>query len=484
MKVIKKHPVALCVLLVVLYMVIGLLAPFIRYKEMDESARMQAEEALPVQEILEGKSSSDRAMLVETNVAALNERFRLIGLAEESILLSTYDMRIGESTLDLTALLLHKAEEGVKVKILVDGISGLIRMQHREEFYVLNSHPNVEIKLYNRINPLTPWKTQGRMHDKYLIVDEIGYLMGGRNTFDYFLGEYDTANQSFDREVLIYNSGHDSRESGDSSVHVLRGYFEDMWSNENCTDFKETIGTGGRTDLQKQRDLFTARAEELMEKNGDLFTNSADIYEALTYETEGTWLLSNPTDIYGKEPVIFYQLTELMKEAGQPVLIHTPYIVCNDYMYETLNQVHKAVPSLELMTNSVENGDNFFALGDYMRNKGKVLATGADIYEYDGGMSSHGKSVVIGNDISVIGSYNFDLRSTFVNTELMIVINSPRLTTELTGYLDTMKAESRHVIDMENYETEEGWIQPELPAWKRIAMQAAAFLMQPFRCLI
>ena len=29
----------------------------------------------------------------------------------------------------------------------------------------------------------------GRLHDKYLIVDDTAYIVGGRNTYDYFLGE-------------------------------------------------------------------------------------------------------------------------------------------------------------------------------------------------------------------------------------------------------------------------------------------------------
>lgn len=29
------------------------------------------------------------------------------------------------------------------------------------------------------------------MHDKYLIVDDTAYILGGRNTFGYFLGSYE-----------------------------------------------------------------------------------------------------------------------------------------------------------------------------------------------------------------------------------------------------------------------------------------------------
>ena len=55
-------------------------------------------------------------------------------------------------------------------------------------------------------------------------------------------------------------------------------------------------------------------------------------------------LVSNPTGIYCKEPVVFYELTELMKHAREKVVIHTPYAVCNDYMYERLKEVTASVP--------------------------------------------------------------------------------------------------------------------------------------------
>ena len=56
--------------------------------------------------------------------------------------------------------------------------------------YGLSSHENVEIKLYNKANPLKPWKMMGRMHDKYLIADGKRYILGGRNTYNYFLGDF------------------------------------------------------------------------------------------------------------------------------------------------------------------------------------------------------------------------------------------------------------------------------------------------------
>lgn len=71
----------------------------------------------------------------------------------------------------------------------VDGASGFLDVKKDPVFKALAGHKNVELKIYNPIDLLQPWKLQARLHDKYLIVDRKVYLLGGRNTTDLFLGE-------------------------------------------------------------------------------------------------------------------------------------------------------------------------------------------------------------------------------------------------------------------------------------------------------
>ncbi len=181
---IKKHPVLSLFFLILMYLVIGATAPFYHYKPISQ----ETQDTVSAENFYQEGDSRDRAMILETNQSAWDERMRLMNLARERIILSTFDFRDGESPRDLMAVMLHKADQGVSIKILVDGFSGLVRMEPSKLFYALSSHPNIEIKIYNKMNPLLPWKTQGRMHDKYVIVDDYGYILGGRNTFDYFIG--------------------------------------------------------------------------------------------------------------------------------------------------------------------------------------------------------------------------------------------------------------------------------------------------------
>ena len=492
----KKHLAAYLLLAFFLYLVAGAAAPFFRSKSVAEDTK----EAIQTADFYQDEPSCDRAMLLETNQSAWDERMRLMSLARKRIILSTFDFRDGESPRDIMSVLLHKAQEGVKVQILVDGFSGLVRMEPNKLFYALSSHPNVEIKIYNKMSLLIPWTSQGRMHDKYVIVDDYGYILGGRNTFDYFIGSYPTNSRSHDREVLVYNTAHGTEKGKQSSLYQVESYFNQVWNLKITSLFHDREALAQQTSIASYISLLEARYEDLAasyptllscvncqtpeEQKPELNGSSAlSYYQTHTVPTGKITLVSNPTTIYSKEPVVFYTLTHLMKNAKKDVTIHTPYAVFNDDMYRTMTEVAARVP-VTMMLNSVENGDNFFASSDYPRHKKQFIRTGMTIYEYDGGLSYHGKSVVIDDELCAVGSYNFDLRSTYLDTELMLVIQSPQLTKELSGYMDSYQADCRRLLADGSYEIPEHVTVAPVPLYKRIAWSIVGFVMQPFRFLI
>ena len=126
-------------LLFILYLVIGAAAPFARYRKLSEETIRNADKLAA--DIMGGHDACvDRVMLLESNGSALDERLRLFSMAEERIILSTFDMREGNASDDIAALLLHKAEEGVKVSVLIDGFNGSFRLPGKNFFYALSSH--------------------------------------------------------------------------------------------------------------------------------------------------------------------------------------------------------------------------------------------------------------------------------------------------------------------------------------------------------
>ncbi len=402
--------------------------------------------------------SGERARVLDESGEALTERLRLIDTAEKSIILSTFSFHADESGKDVLCALLAAAKRGVTVKIIADGAPGFISITHSAYFHGLAAMKPVEIKIYNPLNFLAPWKLMGRLHDKYLIIDDRMYILGGRNTYDAFLGN--TGRQNHDRDVLVYNT-----EPGDKSASLFRvkDYFESVW---NYGESKPVKGQSGKKAAAAMREL-GERYAGLKLKHPTLA--EPENFTETTYETRKITLLSNPIHVYAKEPTLFFALTELMKARGSGNIdIHTPYVICNGAMYSAFSEICESNRDTCLMTNSAANNGNPFGAADYVKNKSRLINTGLKISEYEGGISYHGKSIAIGDRLAVIGSFNMDMRSVYLDTELMLVIDSEKVTARLRECMAKYEAQSVKAIDAEHYETPGNVTRQELtPAKKR-----------------
>lgn len=472
----KKKKITISILSVLtaylVYLIVGMLAPFAVLKSVSDSYKTEKAQKLADMYFPVTKKDyhdemdeygSDRAYLVETPMEALDIRIQMLQDAKESIILTTFDMREGESTKDLWAVMLEAADRGVKIQVLIDGISGFLRIQGNDFMKAVFSHPNVQLRIYNMPNPLLPWTIHGRMHDKYIVVDGKVMLMGGRNTFDYFLGEYNTADLSYDREILIYDTTEGENE--ESAVEQVLDYFHHIWNLDVCDPMFEDKSKVNEPPYQETRKELGERLKKIQKEKPELFLEDVP-YMDMTVPVVSASLITGPTGIFGKEPQVFASCVELMKRAQESVVIQTPYAVFSDWMEEEMMAVAQEVDQCKMLINSVANGDNVVASSDYLRHKKEILDTGIEVYEYDGGHSFHGKTILIDNRISIIGSYNFDMRSTYVDTEMMLVVESEPFAKILKEKMDGMEGLSRKVIDETSYEENPNVTVREIP-WKK-----------------
>lgn len=84
----------------------------------------------------------------------------------------------------------------------------------------------------------------GRMHDKYLIVDDTAYILGGRNTFGYFLGSYE-GHKNHDPGRTCVQHG-----SRDSSLYQLRAYYEQITAQDCCSLFHDSPSLSEKKSVQ------------------------------------------------------------------------------------------------------------------------------------------------------------------------------------------------------------------------------------------
>ena len=405
----------------------------------------EEKQELDGQNIWGDRTAEERAAVIEDNEKALEERVCMIQHATQELILSTFAFHADNSGKVLIGALLEAADQGVDVKILVDGFESWTAMEWNPYFYALSSHPQVQIKVYNKANPLLPWKLMGRMHDKYLIADDSLYILGGRNSYDYFLGDFPT-HKNFDRDVLVYCE----QPEANISIQDLKTDFSGIWEQKACKLYHDQTCLAdqssvkrAREDIEKNYAAYCAEEKEALQDTD---------YRVRTSKVDRIALLHNPTGYASKKPELWYQLTSLMKSAEHSVKIHTPYIICNDYMYDSLAEIADQVDQVSIMTNSVGNNGNPFGGADYLENKDKILATGVDVWEYEGGTSYHGKSVLIDDRIAVVGSFNLDMRSVYLDTELMLVIDSKEVAGMLGDAMDAYETKARKANPDGTYE--------------------------------
>ncbi len=382
---------------------------------------------------LQSQPDTEQLLCIDDNTDALLWRLRVIESAQERIAMSTFELGVDESGQDLMAALKAAADRGVQVQLLVDGGLGMFALPGCDSFQALASADNVEIRLYNPFCLLTPWQANYRLHDKYLLADDSVYILGGRNAVNRFLGDY-TDEHNVDRDLLICTAFPEQNTSQDQ----VWQYFAQIWeepSNRTVTKKHSAAVTDGTQALAD-------RYQTLHQLYPEAFAPTDFLAE--TQPAHHIQLLHNPHTAARKEPQLWNALQPILA-SGSTITIQTPYVVCDAAMYDSMSQLSQG-RTLQILTNAVENGANPWGCADYLNHKKRVLSTGAEIYEFAGGDSLHAKTILVDDHISLVGSFNLDMRSTYLNTEMLLCVDSPALNAHLRSRLDQDIAQSRHVL--------------------------------------
>ena len=493
-------------------MLVNVFAPLYCRKPDEKFAEM-----LKQTEFTSDTPGGERIRCIDDNEEALLWRLRMIGAAKKSIVLATFDLRADESGTDLLAALNHAAEKGVEIKLLIDGIYQQLFLNGSKEFQALAARENVEVGVYNPVSPVGIFKLNYRMHDKYVIVDDKMYLLGGRNSNDIFLGDY-TTDVNVDRDILVCDTTNGKGES----LQELEAYFQQIW-NEDCVKIK-----GGRKKNSSEISVSEEAADdsegtESNLKNPDIVNGKSNAENEITDETQerlskyekqyqslemryaslkekytdiedySSWqedtipankitLVNNGNHAGPKTPLVLQTIRYLAKNADN-VTIQTPYVICNGYMYDTLNEIASHA-QLKIILNAVEKGSNPWGCTDYLNQKKKILNIGADVYELMNEVPVHTKAVLLDDRLSVVGSYNLDMRSTYLDTELMLVIDSKELNQQIQFTEGTYIEKSKEVLS-NGQETERGQYETKELNWqKKLFYGVLRIIIRPLRQLL
>ncbi|MGX6977837.1 phospholipase D-like domain-containing protein [Vagococcus elongatus] len=373
-------------------------------------------------------------------------RCQLIDQAQESLLICQYTIADDDSGLIFIGKLLEAAERGVKIELLVNGLSNQVKGFQRLPLSLLASHPNFELKMVGGFNFLKPWQMNNVLHDKLMIVDDNYLLSSGGNIENRFTVVADNPRPVHDLDVVIQRNGDVSK---DSLITQGTDYFNQLWENPYAVDLLDKAKINGEhlseKDIAENKNNIAAaftRQKSLIGK---------EVLEQMTFHPiASSHLVHNSVGTLVKEPVVWKQLTTLINQSEHNTTISSPYVVITDKMKDYIT-----VPShgqIDILSNSVNNSPNLFAFGGYLNQKEKLLEI-FNIWEYQGQGSLHQKAVLIDDTIGIVGSFNMDSRSTFLSSEHMLIINSQGFHDELNNIINDYKEHSLpSVMGKENNE--------------------------------
>lgn len=393
----------------ILYYVLGSILPAIKKEDVSD----QTKKATEKKQFTSDTIGPDRASVIINPADALNIRIETVRNAEETLDIVMYKIVDSESTKAFFGEVYEAAERGVRVNIMVNGLMYIV-YRNQATMKALNTHPNITCRIYNPVRVFNPTRLQILMHDKIILADKDYLLLGGRNIDErHFRPVGFEEPFAYDLEIFVVNT--DRTLSSKSVVGEMREYIDSLYQ------YKLTEILDEKEDIKRIQKLIEMK-NTYPKTNPQFYEKSIAYYIEETVPTNKITLIHNPIDAKRKEPVLGYQLRYLALKAKEKVILQTPYMTGTKDIFKAYRKIASQV-NFTVLTNSSVSTPNLFAFSNYFGHRKRFIQTGANIYEFQSYDSVHNKSMIIDNDLSVIGTFNMDARSLYINSEVMLVVN-------------------------------------------------------------
>ncbi|GAB3345839.1 phospholipase D family protein [Lysobacter tyrosinilyticus] len=337
------------------------------------------------------------ALIIDHGPDAMLARINLIRAATTRIDLQTYifdEDDAGQLVLDE---LLAASRRGVKVRVLLDQLSALKRVDTLAA--LAGAHANFEVRIYNpmlhraKINypqyaiaAACCWrKLNQRMHSKMLLVDGAVGITGGRNyQNDYY--DWDEQFNFRDRDLLV---------AGPVAA-TMDAAFVTFWDDkrsvpvEYLTDVGKQLIASGVPALKAPEFKRPQRAEAMRRDAADAALVGSRLAANALPVGEVHYLSDTPVkqrDAGRDREWTSDTLRQLIETAQHEVMLQTPYLVMSKPAQKMFMRMHTRErsqrPRVVVSTNSLAATDAFIAYALSYKYKRRYLREfGFDIYEY------------------------------------------------------------------------------------------------------
>lgn len=284
-------------------------------------------------------------------------------------------------------ILIQKAREGVEVRFMYDdfGSHGLGKtVIKRLEDAGVQTAPFYEIIWYafaNRINY--------RNHRKIVVIDGTVSFVGGINISDKYRNDLDSKNHLFWRDTHLKIEG--------QAASYLQYLFLCDWNF--CSERK-------------------------LEYSSTYFP---DNFQEQVFENDIVQIVSSGPD--STQPVIFYSLLEAITSAQKSIYLTTPYFIPGESLMDALIIAIQSGLDVKILIPGISDSKMVNAAASAYYTE--LLLCGAKIYKYNKGFV-HAKTMVIDDNLAIVGSANMDYRSFDLNFEVNAMIYSETIAKQLT----------------------------------------------------
>jgi putative cardiolipin synthase len=353
---------------------------------------------------------ADVVRILDDDREAAQARVDLIRQAKDRIEILYFMAKDDRVALSILQLLRDARRRGVRdVRVVIDGsfrrIPKAVLSHLRDE--------GVRVRTYHPFDLRHPTWMLHRMHEKVIVVDGKRYITGGRNLAESYFGMGREMNY---RDLDIYVDG--------PSAADAEQRFETVWNSRDVADLHgHVVGRSKREAAQHLGDAL------------DSLVQSGFIALGPTRDWSKGAMDAGPVRFLAGHDV-GSDMAALIAAAKESVVIESPYFIPPRFFRELLLKKLAEGVRIVVVTNSVRSTDGLLPQVAYLKYRGELARAGIDFREYKGPDCLHGKVIVVDGRVAMVGSYNVDPRSQYLNTEVTCIAENEELARQLLQSID------------------------------------------------
>lgn len=319
--------------------------------------------------------------------------------AKDYIFMEFFILDYGYMWGTILELLVEKVNQGVEVRLLIDGSNLITRLhsnfeEEMEEF-------GIKFRVFSKMYPIVSTYLNNRDHRKVMVVDgKVGYT-GGINLADEYINRYERFGHWKDCGLRVEGE----------AVESLTVLFLTMWN--------------------------AAKKDEVIEDFGPYL-------EYVTAQEEDGYYIpfaDNPTD---DERLCKNIYLDMVNNARDYVYAMTPYLIVDDEIISALQSAAKKGVDVRLCIPHIPDKKVAFVLAK--NHYAELLKYGVKIYEYTPGFV-HSKTWLADGEIGVVGTINLDYRALYQNFECGVLVYKSKSLVTIKEDFDEFFEVSKLVTD-------------------------------------